>query len=96
MLSAISSSQHVIQVAANSLLGGSEVDSPNSEELYYNLDDVIRNYDSLPERNIIMIGEGATQKKVVLFNSLTIHRNEVVKFLVSTPFVHVSIITRSK
>lgn len=91
MLSSIINCQHVLQQAANVLLNGPSSGRPGLEIVHYNVDDTIRTHDSLPDRFIVMIGKGMSfnTKKVVVFNSLTFTRHEVVKLLVSTQFVQV-------
>lgn len=89
-MTALIGTQHVIQQSANVLLSGPSSGNPGLEIVHYNIDDTIRNHDTLPERIIIMIGRGAAFKKIVVFNSLTFTRHEVVRFLVSTPFIKVT------
>lgn len=90
MLKAIESCQYVIQYAANVLLSGITQTPSGMDMTYYNVDEVIRTHSSVPERQVITIGRGAPIKKVVLYNPLTFTRREVVRFLVSTPFIQVS------
>lgn len=90
MLTAVVSAQHVIQQSVNVLLSGPDAHMFDSEIVHYNIDDVRRSQDSLPEKYIITIGKGAPIKRVVVYNSLTFTRHEVITLLVSTPFVQVS------
>lgn len=89
MLAAIVASQNVIQQCAHILLGGVGAEIRDNEGTYYNIDDVRHSQDALAERHTITIGPELSTKKIVLFNSLTFHRLEVVTFFVSTPFIQV-------
>lgn len=90
MLAAISTSQSVLQHCAHLLLDGMGADSYGSNNIFYNVDDIRQSHDSLSERYTITIGPELSTKKVVIFNSLTFSRMEVVTFHVSTPFIEVS------
>lgn len=90
MLSAIKGTQDVIQQGTHLLLGGVGADIQGNDGVFYNIDDIRHSQDALPERYTITIGPELNTKKVVIFNSLTFHRLEVVTFFVSTPFIQVS------
>lgn len=90
MLQAIKDCQFVIQQCANLLLSGPGIDIDWSDTLYYNIDDIRTGHDTLPEQYTITIGPELSTKKVVIYNSLTFTRKEVVIFLVSTPFIEVT------
>lgn len=89
MLAAILGVKQVIQQSANILLKGPNPDIFSSDMPHYNIDDMRRSQDALPERYIITIGKGAPIKRIVVYNSLTFTRHEVVMLLVSTPFIQV-------
>lgn len=67
------------------------IPSVNETTTFYNLDDIIGPYDSIPQRKVIKINEKIPVKQVVLFNSLSFARSDVVRLLISAPFVQVSI-----
>lgn len=89
MLAAITAAQNVIQLCAHVLLNGIGAEVPGNQAIYYNVDDIRPTQDSLPQHYTITIGPELSTKKIVLFNSLTFSRVEVVTFFVSTPFVQV-------
>ncbi|GLV40323.1 alpha-Mannosidase class II a [Carabus blaptoides fortunei] len=93
MLTAIVNAQLVIQQSVNVLLSGPNPNMFDSDIVHYNIDDIRRSQDSLPEKYIITIGRGAPIKRVVMYNSLTFTRHEVITLLVSTPFVQVTDLT---
>lgn len=91
MMTAILGVKQVIQQSVNILLRGPNNDIISPESSHYNIDDMRRSHDALPERYIITIGKGAPIKRIVVYNSLTFTRHEAVSLLVSTPFVQVSV-----
>lgn len=90
MLDAIAASQEVLQVCTHVLLEGVNADEKGAEGLFYEVDEIIHSQDSLPQHYTITIGLELDTKRVVVFNSLTFNRVEVVTFYVSTPFLQVS------
>lgn len=89
MLKAIATTQNVLQLCTHVLLNGVGAEIPQHDAVFYNVDDIRHSYDSLSQHFTITIGPELNTKKVVIFNSLTFNRVEVVKFFVSTPFVQV-------
>lgn len=89
MMDAILSCQSVIQQSANLLLAGPGADDPTTDTIFYNIDDVKQTQDTLSEQYTITIGLELNTKKIVIFNSLTINRHEVVTLIVSTANVEV-------
>ncbi|KAJ8963437.1 hypothetical protein NQ318_018917 [Aromia moschata] len=90
MLSAINGCQRIIQICAHILLNGLDAEIPEREANYYNVDDVRHSHDALPEHYQITIGVPELRtKRIVIYNSLTFTRHEVVTFYVSTPFIEV-------
>lgn len=90
MLAAITTAQNVLQLCTHILLNGAGAEISGNQGVYYNVDEIRPTQDILPQHYTITIGPELSTKKVVLFNSLTFNRMEVVKFFVSTPFVQVS------
>lgn len=94
MLDALKSTHRVIEKCAQVLLSGPGSEAPVLEDIRYNVDDVRHSHDSLPERHTITIGYPVTDKRLVVYNSLTFARREVVTFIVSTPYVEVMLCFR--
>ncbi|KAK7790667.1 hypothetical protein R5R35_002442 [Gryllus longicercus] len=92
MLEAIKLSQHIMQQAAHFLLSSNSQGSyqPDPEAVYFDLDDQRKQHHSLPEKITITIAEGVEPKKVVIFNSLTWTRQEMVTIQINTPYVKVT------
>lgn len=90
MLLAIKDCQFVIQQCTNLLLSGPGIDLDWSDTLYYNVDDIRTHHDTLSEQYTITIGPELSTKRVVIYNSLAFTRKEVVKLIVSTPFIEVT------
>lgn len=87
MKSAIRGCQQVIQLCAHVLLNGFESEAPNKDFAHYNIADI---GSSQEEHYQIIIGfPEISSKKIVIYNSLTFTRQEVVTFHISTPFVEV-------
>lgn len=63
---------------------------PNSEFVYFDLDDMRKHHYSIPEKSVVFVGEGLESQRVVLYNSLTWRRQELVTLRVSTHNVKVS------
>lgn len=91
MLDAIHSCQKIIQYCTYNLLLKPDVTEFEKEEIYYNIDDVRHTWNELEERYPIVIGPEIRTKKIVVYNSLTFTRIEVITVIVSTPNVEVSI-----
>lgn len=89
MLNAITTAQNVLQLCTHVLLNGVGAETPQNQASFYNVDEIRPMHDALPQHYTITIGPELSTKKVVLFNSLTFNRVEVVTFFVSTPFVQV-------
>ncbi|KAF5292288.1 hypothetical protein FQA39_LY03322 [Lamprigera yunnana] len=89
MLGAIRDTQNILQHCANLLLGGLRTGGFGEKEIHFNIDDIRHTHDTLSERHTITIGPELSIKKVVIFNSLSFNRREVVSFLVSTPYLEV-------
>lgn len=93
MLAAINGCQRVIQICAHILLNGPEAGLPTLDLTFFNIDEIRPTYDSLGEHYEIMIGVPEIRtKRIVIYNSLTFTRHEVVNFHVSTPFIEVCLI----
>lgn len=58
--------------------------------MYFDLDDMRKHHYSIPEKTVVFVGEGLESQRVVLYNSLTWRRQELVTLRVSTPNVKVS------
>ncbi|XP_056633702.1 alpha-mannosidase 2 [Diorhabda sublineata] len=87
MRSAIRGCQQVVQLCAHVLLNGFRNETPDKEAVYYNIADGGASQDGHYE---IIIGyPEISSKKIVVYNSLTFSRREVVTFYISTPFVEV-------
>lgn len=81
---------NVLHLANNLILHIYQVPyQPNSESVYFDLDDVRKHYYSIPERTVVFVDEGLEPQRVVLYNSLTWRRQELVTFRVSTSNVKV-------
>ncbi|KAF5280266.1 hypothetical protein FQR65_LT03074 [Abscondita terminalis] len=89
MLEAIRLTQNILQHYTNLLLGGSVERGLEENVVHYNVDDIRHSQDALNERHTITIGPELSIKKLAIFNSLPFMRQEVVSFLVSTPFLEV-------
>lgn len=86
---AVQDCQNIIQISTNILLNGIDADVQGSETVHYQIDDVRHAHDALEDRQTITIGPELSTKKIVLYNTLTFTRVEVVTFFVSTPFMEV-------
>lgn len=89
MIDAISNTKQIIQLSANLLLSEQRNDDDNINSIYYYVDGVRLSHNALEEQFTITIGPELSTKKIVMFNSLTFTRSEVVTFIVSTPFIEV-------
>nr|CAD7594452.1 unnamed protein product [Timema genevievae] len=67
----------------------SSQDLPDSEFTYFDLDDVRKHHYSIPEKTVLAFGPDMEAHTVVLFNSLTWQRKELVTVRVSTAYVKV-------
>nr|CAD7399005.1 unnamed protein product [Timema cristinae] len=86
---AIRGSQHIIQQSVYALLTRN-MDLPDSEFTYFDLDDVRKHHYSIPEKTVLAFGADMEAHTVVLFNSLTWQRKELVTVRVSTAYVKTS------
>ncbi|XP_044745943.1 alpha-mannosidase 2 [Coccinella septempunctata] len=89
MLSAIHSCQKIIQYCTYKLLLKPDLTEFDKEEIYYNIDDIRHTWNELEEHYSIVIGAEIRTKKIVVYNSLTFTRIEVITLIVSTPNVEV-------
>uniref|UniRef100_A0A1B6CBG0 Alpha-mannosidase n=1 Tax=Clastoptera arizonana TaxID=38151 RepID=A0A1B6CBG0_9HEMI len=90
LLAAIRDCQHIIQQSAHFLLTPSkETYTLKADVQYFNLDDTRKLAFSLPEQNLLTFTSGYESRKVVFYNSLTRHRQEIVFLKVSIPEVQV-------
>jgi hypothetical protein len=64
---------------------------PNPEFVYFDMDDMRKQHYSIPEKTLVFVGEGFESQRVVLCNSLTWRRAELVTIRVSTRNVKVSL-----
>ncbi|XP_075221879.1 alpha-mannosidase 2 isoform X2 [Lycorma delicatula] len=90
MVDAIKSSHHVMQQAVHFLLSTSKLMyTPDTYMEFFNLDDIRRLPSSLPEQALLKFTRGISSVRVVIFNSLTWKREEVVSVLVASVDVQV-------
>ena len=61
----------------------------NTDTLWYDIDAVHKNQDSLPQSTVIQLLPSGGAMKLLLYNSLTHARQSVVRLRVSTPWVEV-------
>ncbi|XP_047114785.1 alpha-mannosidase 2 [Schistocerca piceifrons] len=91
MHDAITGLQHVIQQSAHYLLSPQqETYQDDPQFTYFDLDDVRKHHYSLPEKTTLTFGDGHEYRKIVIFNSLTWKRRELITIRVSTPYVKVT------
>ncbi|XP_023714691.1 alpha-mannosidase 2 [Cryptotermes secundus] len=91
LLEAINGMQHVMQQTAHFLLSPPQVPyQPNSEFVYFDMDNMRKQHYSIPEKAVVFFGEGFESQRVVLYNSLTWRREELVTLRVSTRNVKVT------
>ncbi|KAF4518974.1 hypothetical protein B566_EDAN007762 [Ephemera danica] len=83
MIKAINAAQHVIQQCTQYLLSAQHDAQLDPEFLYFHLDDSIPRVGALPDRTRITFGEGLLSRRVVMYNSLTRHRTEVIRLRVA-------------
>lgn len=67
--------------------------TPDTYMEFFNLDDIRRLPSSLPEQALLKFTRGISSVRVVIFNSLTWKREEVVSVLVASVDVQVIFIT---
>lgn len=90
LVDAIKSSHHVMQQAAHFLISPSkEMYVPDPFAEYFNLDDIRKLPSSLPEQSLLKFSRGINSIRVVIFNSLTWKREEVVSLRVATVDVQI-------
>lgn len=85
--------QHVIQMSAYALLAPREEHAvPETDSMFFIVDDAWQDHHSLPERVSVTLGAhlGVEARRIVFFNSLTWRRQEVIYLQVSTPHVKVT------
>ncbi|XP_046658800.1 alpha-mannosidase 2 isoform X2 [Homalodisca vitripennis] len=91
MLLAINNCQHVIQQMAHYLLHPDKSTyEADDDKVYFDLDHVRRLAHSLPEQKTLAFNSIQEVQRVVIYNSLTYHRQEVVTLRVSTPDLKVT------
>ncbi|XP_052756455.1 alpha-mannosidase 2 [Galleria mellonella] len=89
MLTAIKYSQSAIQQAAYYLLKQPPLIEQTQEDIYFDVDDIWRRHDEIPGRITIALDIVLPSKRLVLYNSLSFKRHEVLTVLVSSPHVEV-------
>lgn len=90
MIDAINYSKHIIQQLSHYLLSPSTLPYlPKPEKIYFEFDDQKKYVNDLPTKKVFVLAEGES-KTIVLFNSLTYKRKEMISIFVSTPLVEVS------
>ncbi|XP_034249440.1 alpha-mannosidase 2 [Thrips palmi] len=85
--------QHVIQMSAYALLAPrNEQAVPETDTVFFNVDDVWQDHHSLPDRVSVTLGAHleVDSRRIVVFNSLSWKRQEVVYLQVSTPHVKIT------
>lgn len=90
MVEGIKNSKFVIQQAAYRLLTESNIYHPDYSFTYFNIDDSRTATNDESSRSVIIIGDEIPFKYVVIHNSQTYSRNEIVEFYVARPFVCVT------
>lgn len=65
---------------------------PETDTVFFNVDDVWQDHHSLPDSISVTLGKhlAVDSRRIVLFNSLSWSRKEVVYLQVSTPYVKVT------
>lgn len=86
----IKNSKFVIQQAVYKLLTEPNIYHPDYSFTYFNIDDSRTAANDDTSRSVIIIGDEIPFKYVVIHNSQTYARNEIVEFLVAKPFVCVT------
>ncbi|XP_063231157.1 alpha-mannosidase 2 [Bacillus rossius redtenbacheri] len=89
MMEAIRGCQHIIQQSAYALLTQSK-GTLDPEFTYFDVDDVRKHHNSLPEKTVLAFNDDVTERRVVVYNSLTWKRKELVTVRVSTPYVKIT------
>ncbi|KAJ1529787.1 hypothetical protein ONE63_006533 [Megalurothrips usitatus] len=85
--------QHVIQISAYALLAPrNEHAVPETDAMFFIVDDAWQDHHSLPEKVSVTLGAhlAVDSRRIVLFNSLTWERQEVIYLQVSTPYVKIT------
>ncbi|XP_022909710.2 alpha-mannosidase 2 [Onthophagus taurus] len=90
MLEAIQNCQMILQICTKILLSKENIDNLNTQLTYFNIDDIRTSLENLPEQYTITIGKELRTKRIVLYNSLTFSRKEIVTFIVSTPYIQLT------
>jgi alpha-mannosidase II len=90
MIDGIKNSKFVIQQAVYRLLTEPNIYHPDYSFTYFNIDDSRSAASDDTSRSVIIIGEEIPHKYVVIHNSQTYQRNEVVEFLIAKPYVCVT------
>lgn len=90
MTDGIKNSKFVIQQAVYKLLTESNIYHPDYSFTYFNIDDSRSAASDDSSRSVIIIGDEIPYKYVVIHNSQTYLRNEVVEFFVAKPFICVT------
>jgi alpha-mannosidase II len=90
MKEGIKNSKFVIQQAVYRLLTEANIYHPDYSFTYFNIDDSRSATNDDSARSVIIIGDEIPYKYVVIHNSQTYSRNEIVEFYVARPFVCVT------
>lgn len=90
MVEGIKNSKFVIQQAVYKLLTEPNIYHPDYSFTYFNIDDSRTATNDDSSRSVIIIGDEIPFKYVVIHNSQTYARNEIVEFFVAKPFVCVT------
>lgn len=90
MVEGIKHSKFVIQQAVYRLLTESNIYHPDYSFTYFNIDDSRTATNDDSSRSVIIIGDEIPFKYVVIHNSQTYSRNEIVEFFIARPFVCVT------
>lgn len=89
MLTAIKHSQSAIQQAAYFLLKQPDILDQTQEDVFFDVDDIWRQKDEIPSRITMTLDPLSSSRRVLLYNSLTFRRQQILTLFVSTPHVEV-------
>jgi alpha-mannosidase II len=90
MIEGIKNSKFVIQQAVYRLLTEPNIYHPDYSYTYFNIDDSRSAANDDSSRSVIIIGDEIPFKYVVIHNSQSYTRNEIVEFYIAKPFVCVT------
>ncbi|XP_053613785.1 alpha-mannosidase 2-like isoform X2 [Plodia interpunctella] len=89
LLNAINTSQSVLQRAAYFLLQQPAILNQTGKDIYFDVDDIWRQHDKIPNRITIILNPSSPSRRLVLYNALAFKRQEIFTVMVSTPHVQV-------